>query len=464
MVAGDGSWKLDLFRPWVLEKIINKIISIPPPHPLSGPNRIIWGATSTGSFSLKSSYEKDLSSFYSGSLLDWMKNNLQSHSSSWGDIDWPLTSSHKARSRLHNWPLHNDWVSLNTDGSVKFDEGFAEDSGCVRDHNGEWIIAFAKHLSNCTILEAELWGILNGLTLILDRHFGKILIQTDSIEANNVILEDSSKNSSSALVTSISPQPPSLVIEPKPQPPPVPKPKRQPVPEPKPQLPLNSPSEPKPQQPPVPEPKPQPQPPPVAKPDPPSEPKPQPPPIPKPNPQPQPPTVAKPNPPSEPKPQPPPVPKPNPPSEPKPQPLTVTKPNPPSEPKPQPSPVPKPNPPSKPKPQPPSEEPPTPTKPSPSSPKPPEKQQPNCPNPSDYCQVPEWAPYIVKYSTQCWCALENFRGCFREIWGAAFNNYMNVGKQCCEAFEEMDGNCHRLMFGRNKWFVYKLRQHCSQFY
>ncbi|KAB2083827.1 hypothetical protein E1A91_A05G302100v1 [Gossypium mustelinum] len=126
--------------------------------------------------------------------------------------------------------------------------------------------------------------------------------------------------------------------------------------------------------------------------------------------------------------------------------------------------LPKPNPPSKPKPQPPSEEPPTPTKPSPSSPKPPEKQQPNCPNPSDYCQVPEWAPYIVKYRTQCWCALENFRGCFREIWGAAFNNYMNVGKQCCEAFEEMDGNCHRLMFGRNKWFVYKLRQHCSQFY
>ncbi|KAK5832808.1 hypothetical protein PVK06_016611 [Gossypium arboreum] len=171
MVAGDGSWKLDLFRPWVLEKIINKIISIPPPHPLSGPNRIIWGATSTGSFSLKSSYEKDLSSFYSGSLLDWMKNNLQSHSSSWviliGQVSLGLswtrqyssisvTSSHKARSRLHNWPLHNDWVSLNTDGSVKFDEGFAADSGCVRDHNGEWIIAFAKYLSNCTILEAEL--------------------------------------------------------------------------------------------------------------------------------------------------------------------------------------------------------------------------------------------------------------------------------------------------------------------
>ncbi|MFQ6626513.1 hypothetical protein Gotur_006448, partial [Gossypium turneri] len=36
------------------------------------------------------------------------------------------------------------------------------------------------------------WGILDGLNLILDRHFEKILIQTDSIEAINVILEDSS--------------------------------------------------------------------------------------------------------------------------------------------------------------------------------------------------------------------------------------------------------------------------------
>ncbi|MBA0655469.1 hypothetical protein Goklo_007949 [Gossypium klotzschianum] len=58
MVVGDGSWKLDLFRPWVPEEILNKIIGVPPPHPASGPDRIIWGATSTGSFSLKSTYEK----------------------------------------------------------------------------------------------------------------------------------------------------------------------------------------------------------------------------------------------------------------------------------------------------------------------------------------------------------------------------------------------------------------------
>ncbi|MBA0561273.1 hypothetical protein Golob_018118, partial [Gossypium lobatum] len=79
-----------------------------------------------------------------------------------------------------NWPLPNSWVSLSTDGSVRFDEGFTADGGCVRDHN-------------------ELLGILDGLNLILDRCFEIILIQTNSIEAINVILEDSLGNSNSAL-------------------------------------------------------------------------------------------------------------------------------------------------------------------------------------------------------------------------------------------------------------------------
>ncbi|KAH1091030.1 hypothetical protein J1N35_018287 [Gossypium stocksii] len=42
----------------VLEEIINKIVGIPTPHPSLGPDKIVWGATSTGSFSIKSVYEK----------------------------------------------------------------------------------------------------------------------------------------------------------------------------------------------------------------------------------------------------------------------------------------------------------------------------------------------------------------------------------------------------------------------
>ncbi|MBA0692205.1 hypothetical protein Goari_009783, partial [Gossypium aridum] len=88
-------------------------------------------------------------------------------------------------------------------GSVRFNKGFAIDGGCVRDYNGERIIGFARYLDNCTVLEAELWGILDWLNLILDRRFERILIQIDSIEAINIIMENSLRNSNATIVRRI---------------------------------------------------------------------------------------------------------------------------------------------------------------------------------------------------------------------------------------------------------------------
>ncbi|MBA0767067.1 hypothetical protein Gotri_016029 [Gossypium trilobum] len=42
MVNLDRSWNLDLFRVWVIEDVINRITSIPPPHPDSGSDKVIW--------------------------------------------------------------------------------------------------------------------------------------------------------------------------------------------------------------------------------------------------------------------------------------------------------------------------------------------------------------------------------------------------------------------------------------
>ncbi|KAH1089937.1 hypothetical protein J1N35_017194 [Gossypium stocksii] len=81
--------------------------------------------------------------------------------------------------------------------------GFAADGGCVRDHNGKWVIGFAKYLGNCTVLEAKLWGILDGLNLIMDRRFEKVLILIDSTDAINAILEDSLGSSNSSLIRKI---------------------------------------------------------------------------------------------------------------------------------------------------------------------------------------------------------------------------------------------------------------------
>ncbi|KAK5784636.1 hypothetical protein PVK06_039162 [Gossypium arboreum] len=104
--------------------------------------------------------QQDLSIFYTESLSDWMRSNHQSHFTSLDGIDWPCL-----------FGITVCWVSLTTDGSVRYDKGFSEYSGCVRDHN--------------------------------DRRFEKILIQIDSIEAINVILEDSSGSFKSTLVKKI---------------------------------------------------------------------------------------------------------------------------------------------------------------------------------------------------------------------------------------------------------------------
>ncbi|KAH1064797.1 hypothetical protein J1N35_029784 [Gossypium stocksii] len=60
-----------------------------------------------------------------------------------------------------------------------------------------------RYLGNCSVLEAKLLGILDGLKIILDRSFKRVLIQTDNIEAINVIQESSTGSSNSALVRRI---------------------------------------------------------------------------------------------------------------------------------------------------------------------------------------------------------------------------------------------------------------------
>ncbi|MBA0602371.1 hypothetical protein Gorai_002553, partial [Gossypium raimondii] len=88
--------------------------SIPPPHPSVGVDIVSWMGTLTGSFSIKSAYKT-------------IKENL-----------WNLKDE--------TWKI--SW------------------KGILRDNHGEWIIGFCRQLGKCLILDAELWGILDGLSLV----------------------------------------------------------------------------------------------------------------------------------------------------------------------------------------------------------------------------------------------------------------------------------------------------------
>ncbi|MBA0571905.1 hypothetical protein Golob_002274 [Gossypium lobatum] len=51
----------------------------------------------------------------------------------------------------------------------------------MRDHNREWILGYNHYLGECSVFEAELWGIFDGLLLIHGRDIDKVIIFIDSL-------------------------------------------------------------------------------------------------------------------------------------------------------------------------------------------------------------------------------------------------------------------------------------------
>ncbi|MBA0688038.1 hypothetical protein Goari_005849, partial [Gossypium aridum] len=78
---------------------------------------------------------------------------------------------------------------------------FAAAGGIVKTRDGKWILGFNKYLGNCSVFYAE--GILKGLTLLIDRGYNRVLIQTDNLERVQVIQEKITNESNSALVQRI---------------------------------------------------------------------------------------------------------------------------------------------------------------------------------------------------------------------------------------------------------------------
>ncbi|KAH1091417.1 hypothetical protein J1N35_018674 [Gossypium stocksii] len=50
MVMDNGDWNIDLFRLWLPEEVISRIISIPPPLDIVRPDILSWSKTTTGVF------------------------------------------------------------------------------------------------------------------------------------------------------------------------------------------------------------------------------------------------------------------------------------------------------------------------------------------------------------------------------------------------------------------------------
>ncbi|KAH1038645.1 hypothetical protein J1N35_040388 [Gossypium stocksii] len=207
---------VSIAKVWLPEEIISHIMRIPPLHPAEEPDRLSWQHTSTRGFSIRSAYKllKEDSWNLRDELWKTKNRNLSIFQrKSWSSsevikvsICWAKYASLDFRNGLSDNidPLHgesitNDLIFLNTDGVVLRTSRRAVAGGVVRDSNGNWVMGYNCFLGNCSIFDAELWGILDGLKLIQRRGRNNVIIHFDSLEVVKAIHENISKSSTSAL-------------------------------------------------------------------------------------------------------------------------------------------------------------------------------------------------------------------------------------------------------------------------
>ncbi|KAK2361727.1 Polynucleotidyl transferase, ribonuclease H superfamily protein [Trifolium repens] len=97
---------------------------------------------------------------------------------------------HVEKQRSLTWigwkPLVEGWVKINMDGACK---GMIT-AGCgsiIRDHRGNWLGGFAKHIGICSAFAAELWSALEGLHLAWRLGYRNVELDVESTVVVKVI-------------------------------------------------------------------------------------------------------------------------------------------------------------------------------------------------------------------------------------------------------------------------------------
>ncbi|KAH1089306.1 hypothetical protein J1N35_016563, partial [Gossypium stocksii] len=159
----------DSFWVWVSDEVIQAIKSIPPSHPSEGPDRISWNHTSSGVFSVKTTYKA-------------VKGE-----------DWNLGESLVMLKDLGEV----SWMILRAPFAVPTQKRF-----CT-----SYIIVWQPRMVGLRLIQvifnAKLWGILEGLKLIQCWGYDHVTIHSDSLKVVKGILGNSSSASNFALIRRI---------------------------------------------------------------------------------------------------------------------------------------------------------------------------------------------------------------------------------------------------------------------
>ncbi|CAN1813880.1 Putative ribonuclease H protein At1g65750, partial [Linum perenne] len=82
----------------------------------------------------------------------------------------------------------HDWVTLNTDGSVRGPQGRAAAGGLFRNSSGNCLHAYTVNLGICSITRAEICGALEGIRRAWEAGYRKFEVQMDSKAAVTILL------------------------------------------------------------------------------------------------------------------------------------------------------------------------------------------------------------------------------------------------------------------------------------
>ncbi|KAK5844450.1 hypothetical protein PVK06_000590 [Gossypium arboreum] len=94
-------------------------------------------------------------------------------------------------------------ILLNTDRAVCLDTGYASAGGVARDEHGQWLFGFNRYLGKCSIFDAKLWAIFEGLKIAQQRGYDTIIILSNCLDAIRALQGSTIGTSNSALIRRI---------------------------------------------------------------------------------------------------------------------------------------------------------------------------------------------------------------------------------------------------------------------
>ncbi|KAK9030511.1 hypothetical protein V6N11_031937 [Hibiscus sabdariffa] len=106
---------------------------------------------------------------------------------------------------VSQWQVpHKGWCTLNTNGSMVASTGFATCGRVLQNHVGDWLLGFFRKVGVYSVLEAELWGVAEGLRLAWDVGIQVMLFEVDNGNVARIVQDKARVSGLHELVPTIS--------------------------------------------------------------------------------------------------------------------------------------------------------------------------------------------------------------------------------------------------------------------